>query len=622
MKSSHNLSENFDSYPDLILWLDRSGILLDQKGGSEPAFEKYIKFKVGSNILGQFSDPFLSELQHHINLALETRTNQTWIHYHGGEFLTQYFEWRIQVKHDDTVLAIVRDITEKTWSENTLRLSGEWFKNLVQDVQVGVILYGPHAEILLANLTAQKMLESAESDLLGTTNLPTNLDVINRDGSPFSMADFPVQAAIHRKSAVENVVIGVSSKLEPDAHTWLLLNVQPRTDSEMNVEYVTATLIDITDFRHAEMALQESEKQYQQLVDSISEILFHVDVNGTILYINPAWERLTGFEVVETIGKRFVDYFHSEDRLDFAMMADSYSQNDKDASNQEIRLRIHNGSYRWVGLHMNAIRSADGMFQGINGTLIDINARKEHEQQVASLEAKRQTVEILNNLLTYISHDLRTPLSIITTNLYLLERKAQIPQNSNQFTTIAEQIDRITHVLDNMKILAELETLSPNDFNAVVDMNHIVEYVAWGAKRALETEGPTIHLVLSNTPVYIRGQQNWLSELVQNLLNNAIYFTPVDKNITLKTYDHFDKLIVEVIDEGIGLDDDDIRQIFDHFYRTDKSRSMKSGGSGLGLSIVKKIADLHKATIEVESEKDQGSVFRICFPTMSEVSDD
>lgn len=99
-----------------------------------------------------------------------------------------------------------------------------------------------------------------------------------------------------------------------------------------------------------------------------------------------------------------------------------------------------------------------------------------------------------------------------------------------------------------------------------------------------------------------------------NLVENALHYTPAQGTVTVRTFSNADSVVIEVRDTGIGIDETDLKHVFEHFYRADKARATDTGGTGLGLAIVKKIIDIHNGRIEIESKMGEGSVFRVRLP--------
>jgi len=114
--------------------------------------------------------------------------------------------------------------------------------------------------------------------------------------------------------------------------------------------------------------------------------------------------------------------------------------------------------------------------------------------------------------------------------------------------------------------------------------------------------------------LHVLGEENRLIQIFTNLVNNAVMYSPKNSSLTINGYEQNQFGVIEVIDEGIGIEKEDIGRVFERFYRVDTARSRNSGGTGLGLAIVKHLVELHNGKIEVESEVEQGTTMRVKIP--------
>jgi signal transduction histidine kinase len=222
----------------------------------------------------------------------------------------------------------------------------------------------------------------------------------------------------------------------------------------------------------------------------------------------------------------------------------------------------------------------------------------------------KEKVELLTSFISTLSHDLKNPLTVIKTNLYLMERLNDPAREKAKLQVIKEQTSRLEKLIEDVLTMSRLEHGTQFSFEPV-DLNTLLDE----ARQKIETEAVKKNLVVrldrtASLPMVnvIKGE---LHRAVVNLLENAVNYTPPGGSITLRTRMNDTGVAVEVIDTGIGIGKDDLPYIFDRFYRADAARTSGSGGTGLGLAIVKKIVEMHDGAIEVESRPGEGSCFRI-----------
>lgn len=219
------------------------------------------------------------------------------------------------------------------------------------------------------------------------------------------------------------------------------------------------------------------------------------------------------------------------------------------------------------------------------------------------------------DLVANVSHELRTPLTSIRMAAESLQLGAMASDKMRAkfLSNIQREADRLTRLINEILVVANLQgrpTLHLGDFTFPELANEV--------KMTLDPHADLNHIQLvlncpSQMPVY-HGDRDRIQQVLINLVDNAIKFTPAAGSVTLDIDFHDEAFTIKVIDTGIGIPEIDRPHIFDRFYRVDKSRSRVTGGVGLGLSIVKDIIVAHGGTIHVESELNQGTCFVIKLP--------
>ena len=252
--------------------------------------------------------------------------------------------------------------------------------------------------------------------------------------------------------------------------------------------------------------------------------------------------------------------------------------------------------------------------------LSDENTFEGIEEEVAEwAKSTRNEINSLKSLETYrknyvgnISHELKTPIFAIQgflhtlleggiydekINLKYLERAAA---NTDHLKTIVEDLDMISKIEQN----AELLDFEPFDIHELAqEIISEIQYHADKRKIKIEFKGP-----LNFNPTVL-ADKNSIRQVLINLIINSVKYGKKSGSTRIGFYDMDDKVLIEISDDGIGIEEKHFKHLFDRFYRVDQSRSRMMGGSGLGLSIVKHIIEAHKQTINVRSTVGVGSTF-------------
>jgi len=224
----------------------------------------------------------------------------------------------------------------------------------------------------------------------------------------------------------------------------------------------------------------------------------------------------------------------------------------------------------------------------------------------------RRLERVRRDFVANVSHEFKTPLTAIQGFAETLLGGALDDQaNRKRFVEIIrEQSQRLTRLTDDLLKLSRIEAGRLELESHPVSVPALVNACVESARLKAESKGLQISVELTEDIPAIRGDAVQLSEVLQNLVDNAMQYTPPGGNIDVTAYCNGHEVIFTVADTGIGIPESDLERIFERFYRVDAARSREAGGTGLGLSIARHIVDAHGGRIWVESAVGQGSRFR------------
>lgn len=233
-------------------------------------------------------------------------------------------------------------------------------------------------------------------------------------------------------------------------------------------------------------------------------------------------------------------------------------------------------------------------------------ARLNQTLNIAARELEK-TESLRKELLANVSHDLRTPLTMITGYAEVM-RDLPGENTPENLQIIIDESKRLTALVNDMLDLSKLESgavaLHKERFNLTLALQEMLSRY----RKLIEQEGYTIHFE-PDTEVWVCADALKISQVLYNLLNNAVHYTGPDRQIFVRQLVQGDMVRIEVEDTGKGLEKEELTRVWDRYYKVDKSLRRLEFGSGLGLSIVKSIIDLHDGQYGVESQKGSGSVF-------------
>ncbi|UZQ48901.1 sensor histidine kinase [Clostridium kluyveri] len=253
----------------------------------------------------------------------------------------------------------------------------------------------------------------------------------------------------------------------------------------------------------------------------------------------------------------------------------------------------------------------------------NFNAKSSTESNIEELENLRKSVNILakklkhqdnlrKRLVSDISHEIRTPLNVLQNNLEAMI-DGVFPVTADRLNYLNQEVVRFGRLLNNLNVLKEFESESIKLNFESVFLDEIIDDIS--KEFYVSAENKKVKLTYKAEPnekYLITGDKDKLKQVFINLLSNAIKFTGENGTVYVNLSSTDKKFIVEIKDNGIGIKEEDLPFIFERLYRGDKSRHQIEG-SGIGLTIVKNILQLHYATIDVKSEEGKGSIFIISF---------
>lgn len=373
-------------------------------------------------------------------------------------------------------------------------------------------------------------------------------------------------------------------------------------------------VIDITEQKRAEQALRENRENLNSLLNTMGDAVWSVWADTLQIYfLNPAIEVLTGYSVDEFYARQelLFEIVHPEDRAYFLEHLHKVVSEKQAAI--EHRIIRRDGAVRWVYKRFWLVESPQG--NRIAGLMTDITDRKLAVEQALQLELENERIRILAGFVRDASHEFRTPLTIIYTQLDLLERNTNPSRQSAYLAGIRGQTERILTLVEALITVSRLDSLSTLQMQEV-ELHQLLESSLAVWQERASQQGITLTLQNIASPLLIEGNPREILVALNALIQNAIACTPQNGRIALQCAALNEREIaIDVVDTGIGIKQSDQQRIFERFYRVDQAHSTQ--GFGLGLPIARRIAELHHGRVEVESAFGQGSRFRLILPAIA-----
>ncbi len=241
------------------------------------------------------------------------------------------------------------------------------------------------------------------------------------------------------------------------------------------------------------------------------------------------------------------------------------------------------------------------------------------DERTAALAAANERLQHLDRLKSQfvadVSHELRTPITVLSLKLELLQRKPE--KLLEHLPELEKQVDQLTTLVSDILDISRLELGRDKVNFTTVNVNELAEQVVAAHREHAETADLSLTFTPCETTTLVRGERNQLAQVITNLLANAIKYT-TEGSVQVVIGRDEQRVYIEVCDSGSGIPADDLPHLFERFYRGRPTGSLGIPGTGLGLSMVKEIVDIHGGDIDIESQLGQGSTFRVWLPRVEE----
>jgi two-component system phosphate regulon sensor histidine kinase PhoR len=352
------------------------------------------------------------------------------------------------------------------------------------------------------------------------------------------------------------------------------------------------------DLRERMATITGERNRLVAILSAMVEGVVAVDREQRVLHVNEAAAAILGTPASEAMGRPAWEMTRVGEVLDALGVA---ARELRDLT-REARI-ARPGGERTVQLHASPLRDGQGRPAGAVVVLHDVT-------ELRRLETVRR------DFVANVSHELKTPLTAIHGMVEtVLDDEGMEAETRRRFLArVHEHSSRLGNLVHDLLALARIEAAEGALERALLDLREPVRDSAARLTPAADAKGLTLEVHLPAEPVEIEGDEEALREVVDNLLDNAVKYTPSGGAVTLTLACGATEATIDVRDTGIGIEKEHLARIFERFYRVDKARSRELGGTGLGLAIVKHLVAAHGGRVSVESEPGAGSAFRVALP--------
>lgn len=374
-----------------------------------------------------------------------------------------------------------------------------------------------------------------------------------------------------------------------------VLDMQGNTE----ITNITNNLNDLSEvIRLTQENLEQESKRLHSILSYMTDGVLATNRRGQITMINDMAKKQLGVESDDALNQNILELLKIEDEYEL-----------RDLITQSPEMMIYsqnvNGEYISLRVRFALIRRESGFISGLVAVLHDTTEQEKEERE------RRLFV-------SNVSHELRTPLTSVKSYLEALDEGALYEPVAPDFIKVSlNETNRMMRMVTDLLHLSRIDNATSHLDVELINFTAFITFILNRFDKMRSQDQEKKYELVRDYPitsVWIEIDTDKMTQVIDNILNNAIKYSPDGGKITVSMKTTDDQMILSISDQGLGIPKEDLPKIFDRFYRVDKARSRAQGGTGLGLAIAKEIIKQHNGFIWAKSEYGKGSTFTIVLP--------
>ncbi len=365
--------------------------------------------------------------------------------------------------------------------------------------------------------------------------------------------------------------------------------------------------------RHTQAALVESQERFRELAENITDVfwMFSID-DHALLYVSPAYELLWGRPLgsLDEDAGSWLGAVHPDDIIRIRNRFDAMFREQR--LDEQYRISLPSGQVRWVRDRAFPVRDGAGDFYRMARITSDITATKEAERALREADLHK------DEFIATLAHELRNPLGPIRNAIEIMRQVAppELKPLSAAYGVVSRQVNHMAHLINDLLDVARISHGKIALKMTQIGVNDIVDAALETSMPFIEERGHVLEVSKNHGNAILQGDAIRLAQALSNLLNNAAKYTPYGGAIKVVTAAGPGSMVsITVSDNGIGIPAERASSIFQMFAQGDTAPDRAQDGLGIGLPLVRQIAELHKGAVRVESRgQGQGSSFVLVLP--------
>ncbi|WP_310571198.1 ATP-binding protein [Gemmatimonas sp.] len=508
------------------------------------------------------------------------------------------------------LVGVAMDITERKGAEDAIQSSEGRTRTILESIPDGFMAINAEWRFTYINAAGERLLDRMPGDLIGKSIWEEFPAVV---GSEFE--------EIYRRVALQGVGESFTAFYQ-SLDRWYEVTAYPAPDG------LSVYFRDVSAQKKTEERLRASEERRRLALEGAELGMWFVDPSTRAISIDARFQAIFGITERWTSYAQVFDVIHPDDRPTVELAAAAATRLDDPVPYAiEYRILRPDGSLRWVVAKGRTTIDGTGASRRVvsfDGTVADITQRKldeeERERLVARLGEQDQRKD---EFLATLAHELRNPLAPLSNGLQLLNLTPDSSATVVRTRAMMErQLAQMVRLVDDLMDVSRITRGKVELQCAPIDLAHVVQHAVETSRPLIDASRHELTIVAPSNAIMVYGDLTRLAQVLSNLLNNAAKYSEPGGQITLDYARCEDEVRLRVRDTGIGITSQMLPIVFDLFTQSDRSLSKAQGGLGIGLSLVRKLVEMHGGRVEAHSAgSGEGSLFTVWLPAIGQDED-
>lgn len=512
----------------------------------------------------------------------------------------------------DLIIARTQELSSWKKLESKLRATNKELQRILDTMGESVVVLNARGKMTKLNKKALELFGRSEKEMLGHTYLLwTHPDYRNL------MASEQSARRDGKRSSYETRLIR-----NDGTAFWAHIIAVPIIDEYGEFQGSVGCLRDVTQEKEAKAQLQRLQQFNEQLINYAGVWIAVMDKDGKIMLWNDEAEKISGYSSGEVLGNDKVwEWLYPDREYRSTIKKDQISIGKKASSwrKKDSVIRCQSGEEKVIQWYSRRCYNDEGELNAWVVAGHDVTESRHNLQRVKDYAAQVERLSLeKTRFLSIASHELCTPLTIISGYIDLLSDNELRPDQRVQVERIQKQLERLSQLLDDLLSVSRIDAGKTALVLSEIDLVKITREAVDPLLPQAVSKGLSIELSANNSTVEVHADPRAVIQIVTNMVNNAVAYTPSGGKIKVCVSSCAKAGKIAVLDTGIGIPEKERDLVFSEFHRSERARRLKANGNGLGLSIVKRLVSEMKGKLWVESDgENKGSAFFVLLPATS-----